>query len=339
MAATIPVLGNLFGTPQRVARAMGVDGRRLAHRAARHRQAARVPQGARTAEGPEGRVAEHAPGVHEGARHGAEGARHRRRARRSCGRAPTSTSRACRCRRAGRATPGRSSRGDSRSRAARTRSGRTSASTGSRCIARNKVIMRWLAHRGGALDFRDHALAHAGHARSRSPSRWAPIRRRSWAPSRRCPIRCRNTSSRDCCAAAAPRSSSASRTTCRCRHRRRSCSKASSSRIAHDATGYETARGGSVRRSHRLLQRGRALSGADDRAHHAAPRPDLSLDLHRQAAGRAVDAGRRAERSVRAAAAEAVSGNRRLLPAAGRLLVSPRGRVDEEAVRRATPSA
>ncbi|HTN47836.1 MAG TPA: 4-hydroxy-3-polyprenylbenzoate decarboxylase [Burkholderiaceae bacterium] len=26
-------------------------------------------------------------------------------------------------------------------------------------IGRNKVIMRWLAHRGGALDFRDHALA------------------------------------------------------------------------------------------------------------------------------------------------------------------------------------
>ncbi len=27
-------------------------------------------------------------------------------------------------------------------------------------IAKNKVIMRWLAQRGGALDFRDHALAH-----------------------------------------------------------------------------------------------------------------------------------------------------------------------------------
>src|SRR5215813_4907095 len=27
-------------------------------------------------------------------------------------------------------------------------------------IARNKVIMRWLAHRGGALDYRDHGLAH-----------------------------------------------------------------------------------------------------------------------------------------------------------------------------------
>ncbi|HET8877481.1 MAG TPA: 4-hydroxy-3-polyprenylbenzoate decarboxylase [Casimicrobiaceae bacterium] len=31
-------------------------------------------------------------------------------------------------------------------------------------IARNKVIMRWLAHRGGALDFRDHAIAAPGTA-------------------------------------------------------------------------------------------------------------------------------------------------------------------------------
>jgi 4-hydroxy-3-polyprenylbenzoate decarboxylase len=29
-------------------------------------------------------------------------------------------------------------------------------------IARDKVIMRWLAHRGGALDFRDHARARPG---------------------------------------------------------------------------------------------------------------------------------------------------------------------------------
>ncbi|WP_296751858.1 4-hydroxy-3-polyprenylbenzoate decarboxylase [Thiobacillus sp.] len=29
-------------------------------------------------------------------------------------------------------------------------------------IAPNKVIMRWLAHRGGALDFREHQLAHPG---------------------------------------------------------------------------------------------------------------------------------------------------------------------------------
>ena len=29
-------------------------------------------------------------------------------------------------------------------------------------LARNKVIMRWLAQRGGALDYRDHCLAHPG---------------------------------------------------------------------------------------------------------------------------------------------------------------------------------
>jgi 4-hydroxy-3-polyprenylbenzoate decarboxylase len=31
-------------------------------------------------------------------------------------------------------------------------------------IGPNKLIMRWLAHRGGALDFRDHCLAHPGQA-------------------------------------------------------------------------------------------------------------------------------------------------------------------------------
>jgi 4-hydroxy-3-polyprenylbenzoate decarboxylase len=29
-------------------------------------------------------------------------------------------------------------------------------------IAPNKVIMRWLAHRGGALDFRDHCAKNPG---------------------------------------------------------------------------------------------------------------------------------------------------------------------------------
>jgi 4-hydroxy-3-polyprenylbenzoate decarboxylase len=31
----------------------------------------------------------------------------------------------------------------------------------------NKLIMRWLAHRGGALDFREHCAATPA-----SPSRW-----------------------------------------------------------------------------------------------------------------------------------------------------------------------
>ena len=44
-------------------------------------------------------------------------------------------------------------------------------------IGARQVVMRWLAHRGGALDFRDFARANPG---SRSRSRWrsAPIRRR-----------------------------------------------------------------------------------------------------------------------------------------------------------------
>jgi 4-hydroxy-3-polyprenylbenzoate decarboxylase len=31
-------------------------------------------------------------------------------------------------------------------------------------LAKDRIIMRWLAHRGGALDFRDHALAHPGES-------------------------------------------------------------------------------------------------------------------------------------------------------------------------------
>ena len=48
-------------------------------------------------------------------------------------------------------------------------------------IGRRQVIMRWLAHRGGALDFRDFARPAPG-SRFRSPSRSAPTRRPSSAP-------------------------------------------------------------------------------------------------------------------------------------------------------------
>ena len=204
-------------------------------------------------------------------------------------------------------------------------------------IARDKVIMRWLAHRGGALDFRDHALAHPRHA---VPGRGRARRRSGDDPRRgdagaghavRIPVR---------------------RPAARRPHRGREC-------LTHDlqvpATRRDRARRRpepdpttdglrnrarrSVRRPHRLLQRSRALSGVHGRAHHDAPRPDLSLDLHRQAAGRAGGARRRAERSVRAAAAEAVPRDRRLLPAARRLLVPARGRGDEASSIPATPSA
>jgi 4-hydroxy-3-polyprenylbenzoate decarboxylase len=63
----------------------------------------------------------------------------------------------------------------------------------------NKVIMRWLAHRGGALDFREHCIANPGKPYPVA----APIRPRSSAPSRPCRTRCPNTSSRACCGASA----------------------------------------------------------------------------------------------------------------------------------------
>ena len=62
--------------------------------------------------------------------------------------------------------------------------------------------------------------------------------------------------------------------------------------------------------------------------------PIYHSHLHRQAAGRAGDARRGAERSVRAAAAEAVPRDRRLLPAARRLLLPPGRGEHEEAVSR-----
>ena len=68
-------------------------------------------------------------------------------------------------------------------------------------IGRRQVIMRWLAHRGGALDFREFAASAPG-SRSRSPSPSAPTRPRSSAPSRRCRTASPNTSSPACSAAA-----------------------------------------------------------------------------------------------------------------------------------------
>ncbi len=70
-----------------------------------------------------------------------------------------------------------------------------------------------------------------------------------------------------------------------------------------------------------------------DRHHHAA-RSDLSLDLHRPAAGRALRAGRSAERGVHSAAEAAVPGDRRFLAAAGRLLLPHRRRLHEEGLSR-----
>jgi 4-hydroxy-3-polyprenylbenzoate decarboxylase len=129
--ATIPVLGNLFGTPGRVARAMGAD---PANWRESLREIGRLLAFLKEPEPPKSlldawqttrpvfmKVLDMAP---------------KERSSAPCqevvweGR--TSTSRDCRSRRAGPGMPGRCSRGASRSRAARTRRARTSASTASR---------------------------------------------------------------------------------------------------------------------------------------------------------------------------------------------------------------
>ncbi len=87
-------------------------------------------------------------------------------------------------------------------------------------------------------------------------------------------------------------------------------------------------------RPHRLLQFGRAIPGLHRHRDHHAARPDLSLHLYRAAARRTFDSRRSAERNVRSAAPPAISRDRGFLAAAGRLLLSHRGRQHEESLSR-----
>ncbi len=171
-------------------------------------------------------------------------------------------------------------------------------------IARNKVIMRWLGTRGGALDFRDHALE--------SPGTPFPIAVALGADP--ATILGAVTPVPDTLSeyqfAGLLRGGRTEIVKCITHDAAGSGERGDRARGRHSPgrQGSERIRDGArrpVRRPHRLLQRSRALPGVHDRADHAAPRSDLSLDLHRQAARRARDAGRRTERSVRAAAAEA----------------------------------
>jgi len=159
--------------------------------------------------------------------------------------------------------------------------------------------MRWLAHRGGALDFRDHrggpgrAVSGAScSARTRDdPRRGDPGARFAVrVPVRRSATRLAHRD-RQCLTHAS---------TCRPRRDR---ARGHIRPDAADPTGYETRRGRSA--ITRLLQRGRALPRADDRAHHDATHPIYHSTYtgkpptNRRCSGRA-------ERSVRAAAAEAI---------------------------------
>jgi 4-hydroxy-3-polyprenylbenzoate decarboxylase len=108
-------------------------------------------------------------------------------------------------------------------------------------LGRNKLIMRWLSHRGGALDYRDWCEQNPGE-RYPSPSPSAPTRPPPSAPSPPYPTRSPSTPSPVSCAAPKPSLRSASlpcaaTTTCRCRPRRRSSSRATCSRARRRTRG------------------------------------------------------------------------------------------------------
>ena len=93
-------------------------------------------------------------------------------------------------------------------------------------------------------------------------------------------------------------------------------------------------RRGALRRSHRLLQFSGKISRLHHQRHHQAARSDLSVDLHRPPARRAVCPGRSIERRFRAAPDPAIPRDHRFLAAAGGMFL-PHGRGrDEEGLSR-----
>ena len=183
-------------------------------------------------------------------------------------------------------------------------------------IARDKVIMRWLAHRGGALDFRDHCAARTRRAvsgRGRARRRSGDDPRRGDAGARhavRIPVR----------RPAARRADRDREVHCshdlqvpatrrdRARRARSSPGETALEGPFGDHTGYYNEQ---ERFPVFTIER---ITMRRDPIYHSTytgKPPDEPAVL-----------GRGAERSVRAAAAEAVSRDRRLLPAARGLLAT-----------------
>ena len=158
---TIAVLGNLFGTPQRVARAMGAD---PAHWAESLREVGRLLAFLKEPEPPKSlkdawqntrpvfmKVLDMAPKERSGAPCQDVVWEEDRRRPRPAARADLLARRRGAAHHLG-------PHGDARAAQAASEPRHLSPAGDSR----NKVIMRWLAHRGGALDFRDHARTHPG---------------------------------------------------------------------------------------------------------------------------------------------------------------------------------
>jgi 4-hydroxy-3-polyprenylbenzoate decarboxylase len=168
-------------------------------------------------------------------------------------------------------------------------------------IGKNQLIMRWLAHRGGALDFAEHGRQNPGQPYPVAVAIGADPATILGAVTP-VPDTCPNTSLPACCAARAPRWRPPSACRCRCRPMPRSCSKATSSPMPC------TPAAGSTRWKGRTATTPATTTSAPSSrcspsSASRARRGHLPQHLHRQAARRARHAGPGAQRAVRAAAA------------------------------------
>jgi 4-hydroxy-3-polyprenylbenzoate decarboxylase len=143
-------------------------------------------------------------------------------------------------------------------------------------IGRNKVIMRWLSHRGGALDYREWCEKHPGQPFPVAVALGADPATILGAVT---PV---------------PDSLSEYAFAGLLRGNRTELVKCRGNDLQVPATAEiilegvihpgEMARR-PVRRPHRLLQRSRQLPGVHRRAHHPPAKADLPQHLHRPAAG------------------------------------------------------
>jgi 4-hydroxy-3-polyprenylbenzoate decarboxylase len=174
----IPLLANLFGTEQRVALGMGAENvealREIGELLAYLRQPD-PPKGLRDAW-------DKAPLLKQGAGHGPEAGTQSALRTSACTRAMTSTCAPCRYRPAGPVTRRRWSPGPWSSRAGRSKARQNLGIYRMQLLGRNKLIMRWLSHRGGALDLPDWQLNRTPASATPSPSPSAPTRPPPSAP-------------------------------------------------------------------------------------------------------------------------------------------------------------
>jgi UbiD family decarboxylase len=198
-------------------------------------------------------------------------------------------------------------------------------------IARDKVIMRWLAHRGGALDFRDHATKYPGTPFPIAVALGADPATILGAVT---PVPDTLSEYQFAGLLRGARTDVAGCLTCDLQVPAFAEIVLEGAILpdANDPSGYETAQEGPFGDHTGYYNEVERFPVFTIARVHDASRSALSLDLHGQASRRARDTRRCAERSLRADPEKTVSRNRGLLPAAGRLLVPAGGRVDEEAV-------